>query len=315
MTSTDAVLLSITDQIATITLNRPDRMNALDQSMIKGFGDALDRIEADIANIGAVIIEGSGGTFMAGGDVKFFYELSKNPVEESRPQIETMINRVHDIIIRLTALPRPVIAKLDGAVAGFGISLMNACDLAVAAEETVFTLAYIHIGTSPDGGSTHSLPRLVGMKKAKEIAFLGDRFTAADAHECGLVNKVVRRSTGIGDGQICNPPCRRSTRCPCPHQGVAQHRARKRSGRTIGTGSQSLRQLRRKPRLPRRCQRLCRKTQPAIWQIIRKFREENHGKFSWQNTVHHRRIARDRQSNRAACGTRRGKCCDHRQNR
>ena len=69
MTSTDAVLLSITDQIATITLNRPDRMNALDQSMIEGFGNALDRIEADIANIGAVIIEGSGGTFMAGGDV------------------------------------------------------------------------------------------------------------------------------------------------------------------------------------------------------------------------------------------------------
>ncbi|UKV14346.1 enoyl-CoA hydratase [Thalassospiraceae bacterium SW-3-3] len=191
MTSTDAVLLSITDQIATITLNRPDRMNALDQSMIEGLGTALDRIEADIANIGAVIIEGSGGTFMAGGDVKFFYGLSQNPVEESRPQIETMINRVHDIIIRLTALPRPVIAKLDGAVAGFGISLMNACDLAVAAEETVFTLAYIHIGTSPDGGSTHSLPRLVGMKKAKEIAFLGDRFTATDAHECGLVNKVV----------------------------------------------------------------------------------------------------------------------------
>ena len=191
MTSTDAVLLSITDQIATITLNRPDRMNALDHSMIKGFGTALDRIEADIANIGAVIIEGSGGTCMAGGDVKFFYQMSQSPADEISPVITAMLDRVHDIIIRLTALPRPVIAKLDGAVAGFGISLMNACDLAVAAEETVFTLAYIHIGTSPDGGSTHSLPRLVGMKKAKEIAFLGDRFTAADAHECGLVNKVV----------------------------------------------------------------------------------------------------------------------------
>ena len=93
--------------------------------------------------------------------------------------------------MRINALPRPVIAKLEGAVAGFGISLMNACDLAIAAEQTVFTLAYIHIGTSPDGGSTHSLTRLVGMKKAKEIALFGDRFGADEAHDCGLINKVV----------------------------------------------------------------------------------------------------------------------------
>ena len=191
MTSNDAVLLNITDEIATITLNRPDRMNALDKSMIAGMSDALDKIEADIAHIGAVIIEGSGGTFMAGGDVKFFYQVTQSSADEARPVIETMINRVHDIITRLTALPCPIIAKLEGAVAGFGVSLMNACDLAIAAEETVFTLAYIHIGTSPDGGSTHSLTRLVGMKKAKEIALFGDRFGADEAHDCGLINKVV----------------------------------------------------------------------------------------------------------------------------
>lgn len=191
MASHDAVLLTITDQIATITLNRPDRMNALDQTMIAGLADALDQIEADITHIGAVIIEGSGGTFMAGGDVKFFYQLSQTPPDEARPVIEDMIGKVHDIIARINALPRPVIAKLDGAVAGFGISLMNACDLAVAAEDTVFTLAYIHIGTSPDGGSTHSLPRLVGMKKAKEIALLGDRFGAVEAMDYGLINRVV----------------------------------------------------------------------------------------------------------------------------
>jgi 2-(1,2-epoxy-1,2-dihydrophenyl)acetyl-CoA isomerase len=173
MTSQDAVLLNITDEIATITLNRPDRMNALDKSMIAGMSDALDKIEADIANIGAVIIEGSGGTFMAGGDVKFFYTMTQSPADEARPVIETMINRVHDIITRLTALPCPVIAKLEGAVAGFGVSLMNACDLAIAAEETVFTLAYIHIGTSPDGGSTHSLTRLVGMKRPRKLPCSG----------------------------------------------------------------------------------------------------------------------------------------------
>lgn len=191
MTSNEAVLLNMSDEIATITLNRPDRMNALDQSMVQGLSDALDQIEAGISQIGAVIIEGSGGTFMAGGDVKFFHQMSQSPANEARPVIEAMINRVHDIITRINALPCPVIAKLEGAVAGFGISLMNACDLAVAAEETVFTLAYIHIGTSPDGGSTHSLTRLVGMKKAKEIALLGDRFSADEAHDWGLINKVV----------------------------------------------------------------------------------------------------------------------------
>lgn len=191
MASNDAVLLTISNQIATITLNRPDRMNALDQSMVAGLVHSLDRIEAEIADIGAVIIRGSGGTFMAGGDVKFFYQMAQSPADQARPLIEDMIGKVHNIIARINALPRPVIARLDGAVAGFGISLMNACDLAVAAEDTVFTLAYIHIGTSPDGGSTHSLTRLVGMKKAKEIALLGDRFDAREALECGLVNKVV----------------------------------------------------------------------------------------------------------------------------
>ncbi|OSQ50036.1 enoyl-CoA hydratase/isomerase family protein [Thalassospira alkalitolerans] len=191
MSSEDAVLLNIENAIATVTLNRPDRMNALDQAMVAGMLTALDRIEADIDQIGAVIVQGSGGTFMAGGDVKFFYQMSQSPAEQARPEIEKMIGKVHHIIERLTALPRPVIARLDGAVAGFGISLMNACDLAIAAEETVFTLAYCHIGTSPDGGSTHSLVRLVGMKKAKEIAFLGDRFGADEAQDCGLINKVV----------------------------------------------------------------------------------------------------------------------------
>ncbi|RCK27967.1 enoyl-CoA hydratase [Thalassospira profundimaris] len=191
MTSTDAVLLNITDDIATITLNRPDRMNALDHAMIAGFSDALDKIEAQSNQIGAVILEGSGGTFMAGGDVKFFYQMTQSSAEETRSVIDAMISRVHDIVIRLTALPCPVIAKLQGAVAGFGVSLMNACDLAIAPEETVFTLAYIHIGTSPDGGSTHSLTRLVGMKKVKEIALFGDRFGADEAHDCGLINKVV----------------------------------------------------------------------------------------------------------------------------
>ncbi|OSQ40531.1 enoyl-CoA hydratase/isomerase family protein [Thalassospira mesophila] len=191
MPSQDAVILSIENQIATITLNRPDRMNALDGAMVTGLLSALDQIDIEMENIGAVVITGAGGTFMAGGDVKFFHTLGQIPADEAQPQIAAMIDKVHQIITRLTDLPRPVIARLNGAVAGFGISLMNACDMAIASSETVFTLAYCHIGTSPDGGSTHSLVRLVGMKKAKEIAFLGDRFDASEAHALGLINQVV----------------------------------------------------------------------------------------------------------------------------
>ncbi len=194
MSSQDAVLLTIENNIATLTLNRPASMNALDGAMVTGLLAALDQIETEIKNIGAVIVTGSGGTFMAGGDVKFFHQLGAMPASEAQPQIRTMIDKVHQIITRLVNLPCPVIASANGAVAGFGISLLNACDLAIAANETVFTLAYCHIGTSPDGGATHSLVRLVGMKKAKEIALLGDRFGAAEALRLGLINQVVDAS-------------------------------------------------------------------------------------------------------------------------
>jgi 2-(1,2-epoxy-1,2-dihydrophenyl)acetyl-CoA isomerase len=191
MTSQDAVTLNIENDVATLTLNRPERMNALDSAMVAGLLSALDQIDTEIENIGAIVITGAGGTFMAGGDVKFFHKLGQIPANEARLQIAAMIDKVHQIITRLTDLPRPVIARVNGAVAGFGISLMNACDMAIASSETVFTLAYCHIGTSPDGGSTHSLVRLVGMKKAKEIAFLGDRFDAEEARNLGLINQVV----------------------------------------------------------------------------------------------------------------------------
>ncbi|RCK54106.1 enoyl-CoA hydratase [Thalassospira profundimaris] len=191
MSSQDAVLLKIENDIATLTLNRPDRMNALDGTMVSGLLTALDQIEAEMKNIGAVIVAGSGGTFMAGGDVKFFHQLGAMPANEAQPQIRAMIDRVHEVIARLVRLPCPVIASANGAVAGFGVSLLNACDMAIATRETVFTLAYCHIGTSPDGGATHSLVRLVGMKKAKEIALLGDRFDSAEALRLGLINQIV----------------------------------------------------------------------------------------------------------------------------
>src|SRR5882672_10212852 len=186
----DAVLLRLAEGVATITLNRPKVLNALDGAMVDGLATALERIEAS-AGLRVVVLEGAGAGFMAGGDIRAFQAVMDLSPAAKRVFFERFIHRFHPIIIMLRRLPLPVIARVHGAVAGAGMSLLMACDLAIAAEDAVFTLAYCHLGTSPDGGSTYFLPRHVGSKKAMEIALLGDRFGAASALHLGLVNSVV----------------------------------------------------------------------------------------------------------------------------
>jgi 2-(1,2-epoxy-1,2-dihydrophenyl)acetyl-CoA isomerase len=186
----DTVLLASEGAIATLTLNRPKVLNALNADMIDGLLGALDRIEADRV-LRVVILKGAGNGFMAGGDIKFFTEITSLAPAERRARFERFINDVHPVILRLRRLRQPVIAAVHGACAGFGMSLLMAADLAIAAEDSFFTLAYIHLGVSPDGGSTFALPRHLGAKRAMEIALLGDRFDAAAAQALGLVNWVV----------------------------------------------------------------------------------------------------------------------------
>src|SRR3989442_1564381 len=133
---------------------------------------------------------------MAGGDLKWFHkEVGSHDSAQLRVQFEAFISEVHPAIVSLRRMPKPVIASVRGAAAGFGMSLMMACDLAIAADSAYFTLAYTSIGVSPDGGSTFALPRTVGRKKAMEIALLGERFDAATAERLGLVNRVVPAAT------------------------------------------------------------------------------------------------------------------------
>lgn len=96
--------------------------------------------------------------------------------------------------MKITGLPVPIVAAVHGAVAGFGVSLTMLCDFVVASDDSFFTLAYIHLGTTPDGSSTYFLPRLVGLRRAKEIALLGGRLSGAEAVALGLANKVVARA-------------------------------------------------------------------------------------------------------------------------
>ena len=188
--SDNPVLTQAVEGVLTITLNRPKALNALDHPLTEGLRDAVFAAEHDKA-VRAVVIRG-GEHFMAGGDLKWFNELlqGRSPSEKA-VFFERFVHEVHPVIVSLRRMPKPVIASVSGAAAGFGLSLVLACDLAIAAENAYFTLAYSLIGTSPDGGSTFALPRTVGLKKAMEIALLGERFDARTAERLGIINYVV----------------------------------------------------------------------------------------------------------------------------
>lgn len=185
------LLTKINNGIATMTMNRPEARNALSDSMLAGMRDFIFAVEHD-RSIRCLVLTGAGEHFMAGGDVKRFATLMALAPDERKRHFQERIHReLHSVMFALRRLRIPVLASIKGAAAGFGLSLAMACDLVIAADTAFFTLAYINIGTSPDGSGTYSLPRLVGMKKAMEIALLGDRFDAMKAAELGLVNFVV----------------------------------------------------------------------------------------------------------------------------
>ncbi len=186
----EAMLYTAEDSVVTLTFNRPKVLNAIDATMREAFQEALDRVEAD-ETVRVVVLRGAGAAFMAGGDIKFFTELTPLAPQERGRRFEAFIHQVHPLIVRLRRLSVPVIASVHGPVAGIGMSFLLAADLAIAAEDAFFTLAYVHLGTSPDGGSTFFLPRSVGMKRAMEIALLGERFDAKTAREWGVINWLV----------------------------------------------------------------------------------------------------------------------------
>lgn len=186
----DAVLVTRSGAVATVTLNRPAALNALDDAMMDGMAEAFGTLEAD-PGVRAVIVTGAGEHFMAGGDIKFFHRGLDIPPAERRRRVEQFVHRVHPTVLTIRRMSAPVIASVRGAAAGFGMSLVMACDLALAADDAYFTLAYTLIGTTPDGSGTYHLPRIVGMKKAMALALLSERFDAKTALGLGLVNKVV----------------------------------------------------------------------------------------------------------------------------
>jgi 2-(1,2-epoxy-1,2-dihydrophenyl)acetyl-CoA isomerase len=186
----DPVLVERQDGVATLTLNRPEALNALDFAMMEALVAQTSALAAD-DKLRVVIVRGAGRHFMAGGDLRTFATRLDQPPEARRAEFQSMIERLHAAIEHLHRMPAIVVAQARGAVAGFGLSLLCACDLAIAADDAYFTTAYRHIALTPDGGGTWALPRIVGLRKAMEMLLLSERIDAQEALRVGLVNRIV----------------------------------------------------------------------------------------------------------------------------
>lgn len=178
------VLLAIEHSVAIVTLNRPRVLNAIDPQMARSLADAIERIARD-GTARVLLLRGEGRAFCAGGDVARFFD------GDPAAAIEAIIDPVHAALRALDTLKLPTLAAVQGPVAGAGFSLSMACDLCIAADDAVFTLAFARIGISPDSSSTYRLPRIVGTRKALELAMLAEPVRAPEAQALGLVNRVV----------------------------------------------------------------------------------------------------------------------------
>lgn len=188
--SANIVTTSRNGALATIAINRPQDNNVLDLAVAKALRHALETVALDSA-VRVVVLRGEGRYFMVGGDIQWFDSLLRLPTDARCAQVNAIIDHAHAAIACIQGMDKPVIAAVRGAAAGYGLSLMAACDLAIAESNAIFTLAYMGLGTSPDGGSTFTLPRLIGLKRALAMALLNERIDAGRACEIGLINCAV----------------------------------------------------------------------------------------------------------------------------
>lgn len=205
MTTNDAssVLLERVGSIAYLTLNRPEALNALDGPMSLAFLQACKKLSTD-SGVRAVVLRGAGRAFGVGGDI---HAIAEDP----NGTAATLLGNVNPAVELLAGLDAPVIASVQGIVAGGSLSLVLSCDLAIAAEGTRFNMAYANIGASVDLSCSWSLPRLVGLRKAMQIALLSETFDASEAQDLGIVNLTVpagslEASTNALAAKVANGP-------------------------------------------------------------------------------------------------------------
>ncbi len=180
----ESVVFSQDGPVATLLLNRPEKLNALDEGMREGLSAALSTLAHDpVLRVG--IITGAGRAFCAGGDIDRMRELKET---HQSATFRRYIEAGHELVRKIRRLPKLVVACVNGPAAGAGVNLALACDLRIASESATFTQAFLPIGLHPDWGGTFLLPRLIGIGRAIEMFILGEPLNAAEAHRLGLVN-------------------------------------------------------------------------------------------------------------------------------
>ena len=183
--------------VATITLNRPEALNAMSPAMAKELHEVALQIDAN-KSVRAVILTGTGKAFCAGGDLGAFVAAG----EQARTLILQMTGDLHLALSRLSRNRAPVIAALNGTAAGAGFSLAMAADLAIAEEQAVFTMAYTNAGLSPDGSSTYFMPRKIGDRRTRELMLTNRLLTAPEALDWGVVNQVVEGGGALAAARV-----------------------------------------------------------------------------------------------------------------
>jgi len=178
---------SIAEGVATLTLNRPERLNALSSPIMEGLLEALPRLARDDA-VGAIVITGTGRAFCAGGDVK---RMAEGAVEPSIEEAVTRLRGRMEVSRLLHEIPKPTIAMVNGPAAGAGLSIALACDLRFAGQSARFVTAFANVGFSGDFGGSYFLSKLVGTGKARELYYTAAPLDAAQALALGVVNRVV----------------------------------------------------------------------------------------------------------------------------
>jgi Enoyl-CoA hydratase/carnithine racemase len=179
----ETISLAVTDRIATITINRPDKLNALNARVITELGEAIDAVSAD-ADIGGVIVTGSGRAFVAGADIA---ELN----DHSAASAKTLAQRGQDVFRRYESSLKPTIAAVNGFALGGGCELAMACHIRIASEAAKFGQPEVKLGLIPGYGGTQRLPRLIGKGRALQLLLTGETIDATEAYRIGLVNRVV----------------------------------------------------------------------------------------------------------------------------
>jgi len=177
------IILEKKEGVATLTLNRPEKLNAINRKMTEELENAMAEISKD-KDVRVLVITGAGRAFCSGADVSDMTEAT--PVESRH-----WVHEANKIILAVTELEKPVIAKVNGFAVGIGCSLALSADMIIASENAQFSLLFSRIGLIPDGGSLFHLPRLVGPAKAKELIFTAKMVDAKEAERIGLINKVV----------------------------------------------------------------------------------------------------------------------------